>query len=55
MVRKNIRISNLTEKINGCFPGWEIEELKKINDEINNDKIEGIDEEVMKQMKELLD
>ena len=29
--------------------------MKTINEEITNDKIEGIDEEVMKQFKEMLD
>jgi hypothetical protein len=42
MVRKNIRIANLTEKITTLLVGWEVEELKAINEEIKNDKIEGI-------------
>lgn len=30
MVRKNIRINNLTERISALLVGWEVEELKNI-------------------------
>ena len=43
MVRKNIRINNLTDKISGLLVGWEVEELKNIGEEIKSDGIEGID------------
>jgi len=39
MVRKNIRINVLTEKISSLVPAWEVDELKNINEEIKNDKI----------------
>lgn len=42
MVRKNIRIGNLTEKINNALEGWEADALKGIVEEIKNDKVEGI-------------
>lgn len=35
--------------------GWEIEEMKGVREEITNDKIEGLDEEIMKQFKQMLD
>lgn len=35
--------------------GWEVEDMKIVNQEINNDKIEGIDEQIMKQFKEMLE
>jgi hypothetical protein len=54
MVRKNIRIANLNDKISTLMVGWEVEELKLINEEIKNDKIEGIDQEVHRQFKEML-
>ena len=55
MVVKNIRIANLTEKINNLMAGWEIEEMKTVNEQINNDKIQGIDEQIMKQFKQMLE
>lgn len=39
MVRKNIKIANLNDKISSLLVGWEVEELKVINEEIKNDKI----------------
>jgi hypothetical protein len=32
MVRKNIRITNLNDKISALLVGWEVEELKVINE-----------------------
>jgi hypothetical protein len=55
MVRKNIRITNLNDKITTLLVGWEVEELKLINEEIKNDKIEGIDQEIYRQFKEMLE
>ena len=55
MVRKNIRIGNLNDKISALLVGWEVEELKVINEEIKNEKIEGIEPEVFKQFKEMLE
>jgi hypothetical protein len=36
MIRKNIKINNLTEKINSLLVGWEVEELKIIEKDIKN-------------------
>lgn len=36
MIRKNIKISNMTEKINNALEGWEVEILKGIGEEIKN-------------------
>lgn len=55
MVRKNIRISALTDKISALLVGWEVEELKNIDAEIKNDRIEGIDAEVGRQLREMLE
>ena len=55
MVRKNIRIGNLTEKISSLMAGWEIEQLKNINEQMNRDKVEGIDAEVIRQFKQMLE
>ena len=51
MVVKNLRIASLSDKINNLMAGWEIEEMKGVREEITNDKIEGLDEEIMKQFK----
>ena len=55
MVRKNIRVANLSEKIGTALGAWEVEELKGINQEIADEKVEGIEEELAKQMKEMLE
>lgn len=55
MVRKNIRIANLTDKITGLLAGWEVEELKSVGEEIKNEGVEGIDAEVMRQLREMLE
>lgn len=44
MIRKNIKINNITEKINTALEGWEIEQLKGLLEEVKNDSIEGINE-----------
>ena len=55
MVAKNLRIASLTEKINSLMAGWEIEEMKSVNEEMNNDKVEGVSEEILKQFREMLE
>jgi hypothetical protein len=42
MVRKNIRIGNITEKIHNGLEGWDIEGLKVVVEEIRTERIEGI-------------
>ena len=39
MIRKNIRINNVIEKINNLLAGWEVDELKGVKEEIEKDKI----------------
>lgn len=55
MIRKNIRIANVTDKMNGALEGWEVEILKGVLEEIKNDKIEGINEEVMGKVNTMLE
>ena len=43
MVRKNIKIAKMTERITNALGGWEVEELKGIQEEIKADKVEGIE------------
>ena len=35
--------------------GWEVEDMKAVNEEIAKDRIEGIDEQILKQFKEMLE
>lgn len=44
MIRKNVRIGNLIEKINGLLAGWEVDELKNVREEMEKDRVEGVDE-----------
>ena len=55
MLKKNIKILALSDKIANHITGWEVEELKAINEQIKNDKIEGIAENVMNDMKAMLE
>jgi hypothetical protein len=55
MVRKNIRIAGLTDKISALLVGWEVDELKTVAEEMKNDGVEGVDAEVMQQMKQMLE
>lgn len=55
MARKNIRIAGLTDKISALLVGWEVEELKAVAEEMKNDGVEGVDAEVMQQMKQMLE
>lgn len=55
MVRKNIKIGNLTDKINNALQGWEVDILKGVVEEIKNDKVEGINEEIMAKLNAMLD
>ena len=50
MLRKNIKIGGIVEKLNNHLSNWEVDELKAILEEITNEKVEGIEEEVMKQV-----
>ncbi len=55
MLKKNIKILALTDKITGHLTGWEVEELKTVNEQIKNEKIEGIAENVITDMKTMLE
>ncbi len=39
MLKKNIKILALTDKISVHLTGWEVEELKAVNEQIKNEKI----------------
>lgn len=55
MLKKNIKILALTDKISGHLTGWEIEQLKAINEQIKNEKIQGITENILNDMKTMLE
>ncbi len=55
MLKKNIKILTLTDKISAHLTGWEVEELKTVNEQIKNDKIEGIADNVINDMKIMLE
>lgn len=46
-IKKNIKIAGIVEKMNNMLAGWEVEELKTLLEEIKNEKVEGIEPEVM--------
>lgn len=50
MLRKNIKIGNISEKITNHLAGWETDELKAVMEEIKNEKVEGLDEGMMKEL-----
>ena len=55
MLKKNLKILALSDKISGHTAGWEVDELKNINEQIKNEKIEGIAENIMNDMKTMLE
>lgn len=55
MIRKNIKINNLVDKINVSLEGWEVDTLKNILEEIKNDKIEGVNPDVLGKVTAMLE
>ena len=43
MLRKNIKIGGIIEKINNHLSNWEVDELKTVLEEVANEKVEGIE------------
>lgn len=55
MIRKNVKIANLVEKINNLLSGWEVDQLKIVKEEMEKDRVEGLDEQLIKQINQLLE
>lgn len=47
MLRKNIRVAGIEEKLNNLLAGWEVDEIKNTMKEIETDRVEGIEKEVL--------
>lgn len=55
MLRKNIKVGGYVERLNNHLGVWEVDEIKTVLEQIKNEKVEGIDEETMKQVNEMLE
>jgi hypothetical protein len=50
MVRKNIRIGSLNDRLTTALAGFDIEEINRIDEEIKRDEVEGMTAELLQQM-----
>jgi hypothetical protein len=55
MVRKNIRIAALNDKLTLALAGFDIDEINRIDEEMKKDEVEGITPELLQQMRELME
>lgn len=50
MVRKNIRIASLNDRLAAALAGFDIDEITRIDEEIKRDEVEGMTSDLLQQM-----
>lgn len=55
MVRKNIRIGVLNDKLTAALAAFDIDEINRIDEQIKKDTVEGMTPELLQQMSDLME
>lgn len=55
MVKKNIRIGVLNDKLAAALAAFDIEEINRIDEQMKKDSIQGVTPELLQQMSDLME
>jgi hypothetical protein len=55
MVRKNIHIGVLNDKLAAALSAFDIDEINRIDEEVRRDSVEGLAQELLEQMGSLME